>query len=215
MTWTRFDRQAARRHGVAAFAGAIALGVGVAVIATSGGAGARPTIARSAVAPRASNRFAHTPVGAVAAATAWCQNTGEAFFRGTWDSAAEPLAGRKFLPLAERVQPASTMVQSRLAAAHRPFAVRFWPLGYAVQEYSPIAARVRVWQLLVMGDSGPLARTIFYTTTVSLQWISGDWRITRTPPGPDLTPPGENAGESQVAAWVTAVNQLSGYSYAP
>lgn len=219
-----FTRDTAPRHTAAALAAAIGLGVAVALIATSGGAGPHAKIARAtaratataATAPRvASDVFPHSPAGAVAAATAWCQNTGEAFFTGTWDRAAAPLAARSFLSLAERLQPASDLMQSRLAAAHVPYAVRFWPLGYAVQEYSPATARVRVWQLLVFGSSGPLSQTTFYTTTVSLRWIDGDWKLTDSPPGPDLRPPGQNAGASQVAAWVAAVGHLKAYSYAP
>jgi hypothetical protein len=215
-----FDRYTAPRHSAAALAAAIGLGVGlgVAVIATSGGGGPHAKVARApaATAPLvASSAFPHTPLGAVAAATAWCQNTGEAFFEGTWDSAAEPLATRTLFSQVERVQPASDLMHSRLAAAHAPYAVRFWPLGYAVQDYSPADARVRVWQLLVFGSSGPLSQTTFYTTTVSLRWIDGDWKLTDSPPGPDLRPPGQNAGASQVAAWVAAVGHLKAYSYAP
>jgi hypothetical protein len=205
-----FDRYAGPRHGAAALAAAVALGVGVALIATSGGAGPR-----AKTPPRATNQFPDTPAGAVTAATAWCQNTGEAFFKGTWNQAAEPLAAATFLPLAKRIQPASTLMQSRLASAHAPFAVRFWPLGYAIQQYSPAAARVRVWQLLVFGGSGPLSQTTFYTTTVSLQWTEGDWKITETPAGPDLRPPGKNASATQVTSWVGAVNELKSYTYAP
>jgi hypothetical protein len=215
-----FTGDTAPRHTAAALAAAIGLGVGVALIATSGGAGPHakttPAAAAATTAPRvATYAFPHAPAGAVAAATAWCQNTGEAFFKGTWDSAAAPLAARSFLSRAERLQPASDLMHSRLAAAHAPYAVRFWPLGYAVQEYSPAAARVRVWQLLVFGSSGPLSQTTFYTTTVSLRWVDGDWKITASPPGPDLRPPGRNAGASQVATWVGAVGQLNAYSYAP
>jgi hypothetical protein len=224
MTWLSFDRYASPRHTAAALVAVIALAVGVVLIATTSGGATHA--AREHPAPTASpapaathtqtNDFPHTQAGAVAAATAWCQNTGEAFLEGTWNSAVARLATPAFRARAERqVDPAAALVHRRLAAAHVPYAARLWPLGYAVQQYSPASARVRVWQLLTLGISGPLDQTTFYTTTVSLLWSDGTWKVTATPPGPDLPPPSDNATTHQVAAWVTAVDQFREYRYAP
>jgi hypothetical protein len=162
-----------------------------------------------------SEDFSHTPAGAASAAAAWCQTTAEAFVEGGWDSAVNAMATGAFRALAVRYEPAAALVHRRLAALHTPFALRLWPLGYAVQQYSRTTARVRVWQLSVLAISAPAADTTFQSSTVALRWADGDWKVTASPPGPDLTPPGKDAAASQVAAWVAAVNRLEGYQYVP
>ena len=216
MTWPSFDSGASPRHAAAVLAATAALAVGVTLIATSGGGGGKRTRPEATAAAPPSDQFAHTPAGAVAAATAWCQSTGEAFLDGTWDSAVGALATPAFQARADRaVGPAAALVHRRLAAAHVPYAVRLWPLGYAVQRFSPATARVRVWQLLTLGISGRLDQTTFYTTAVSLLWTEGTWKVTATPPGPALPPPGRNATIRQVAAWVTDIDQFKEYQNAP
>jgi hypothetical protein len=190
----------------------VALAVAVAVlVASCGGGGRRPPERR-----QASSRFSHSEPGAVAAATAWCQSTDQAFFTGGWDGAVHALALPAFTALAQReVGPASALARRRLAAVNAPWAVRIWPLEYATEQYSPTAARVRVWQLLAFGIQGPLDQTAFFSTTVSLRWTGATWRIASAPRGPDLTPPAPRAPAAQVATWVTAVDQLKEYRYAP
>jgi len=204
-------------------AAAFALGLGLALILTACGA-SRPSAPAATRAPapardraRDSARatFAHTPAGAAAAATAWCQTTTEAFIAGGWDRAVNALTVNPFRALAERYQPAAAMVATRLAAAHRPYALRLWPLGYQVQRYSPTAARVRVWQLYVLAIAAPEADTEFATTTVTLTWADGGWKVTAAPSGADLSPPPDDAATSQVAAWVRTVSRLREYEYVP
>jgi hypothetical protein len=214
MSFDRYVRTRWRTTAVAVTA-AIALAVGVALNATSsGGAASRPRTARVA-ATTPGPTFAHTRAGAVAAATTWCQIAGEAFYDGGWFSAVTAMGDQRVLAMAERVKPAAAFVQSRIRAAHTPFVVRSWVLGYAVQQYSAAAARVRVWQLYALAIAGPLDTTGFQSTTVSLLWIHGTWKITASHPGPDLAPPRHGAGASEIASWISAVNRLNTYTYAP
>jgi hypothetical protein len=208
-----FDRYTRRGHATAALAAAVALAVGVALIATSGGGGSRPHAAPRAPSPPA-HRFPHTPAGAAATATAWCLTTLEAFFTGGWDSAVSALAAPAFRRQAERLAGASQMTRSHIAALHVPFALRIWPLGYAVEQFLPASARVHVWLLSALATT-PHDRTGFESVTVALQWIGGDWKVTAAPAGPDLTPPGQGATANQVASWIRAVGQLSEYTYVP
>jgi hypothetical protein len=205
-----FDRCAAPRHALAAAAAVIALGVGVALIASSGGAAPRAPAAE-----RGGPRFAHTRAGAVEAATAWCQETGEAFVSGTWSSAVKALAAPSSIARADLVAPASAFTRRSLVAHHLTSAFRIWPLGYAIDQYSSSTARVRVWQLVQFATTAPNELAAYPITNVSLAWIEGDWKITDAPPGPDLTPPGPASSASQATSWITAVNELQSYSYAP
>jgi len=221
MPWTALDRYAPR-HGAAKLAAAFALGCGVALTVSGGGAAhpspaatAKPATAHPSPAATAKPAFAHTPTGAAAAATAWCQTTTEVFIDGGWDAAVNALTINPFRALADRYQRAATLVHRRLIAARTPYAFRLWPLGYQVQRYSPTATRVRVWQLYVLSISAPEADTEFTTTIVTLQWTDGGWKVTAAPPGPDLPPPGDHASTGQVAAWVHAADRLDRYAYAP
>lgn len=199
----------ASRHAAAALAAVIALAVGIALIATSGGGESRVKAARPG------NTFPHTPAGAVAAATTWLRRTTQAFFTSGWESAVRALGDARTQAVAKRIEPDVALLQRRMAAGHTPYLARIWPLRYAVQRYSAISARVRVWQVYALAVASPLDTTGFQTTTVSLGWIDGTWKITGAPAGPDLTPPGQGATASQVAGWITAVDQLRDYTYVP
>jgi hypothetical protein len=121
--------------------------------------------------------------------------------------------------LEARIRPADSgaaALYRRLTAPNAPpFAVRAWPLGYAVQQYSPTSARVRVWQLVVLEVARPTSVVGYNSATVLLQWMQGSWKTAGILQRPDLTPPGGSATAAQVAAWIDAVDQLHGYSYAP
>lgn len=212
MTWLPFDRYAPSPRRAAALAAAtITLGAGVALLATSGPRTHRARPAKPA--PRAIGAsFPHTSAGAVAAATEWCQNTTPALVNGTWEHVASALATPAFRLRVERGEPASQMVHSRLAT---PYTVRLWPLGYAVERYSPASARVHVWQLFVFEEAGPVRLATYQSTTVALQWVDGTWKVALAPQGPDLTPPGGNASTDQVITWINAVGQFRSYAYAP
>jgi hypothetical protein len=197
------------RHAPAILVAALALAAGVALIATSGGGATR-------AARRRADQFPHTRAGAAAAATAWCQTTGIAFFTGTWDRAVSALATPAFAQSATReVGPAAALTHSRLATAKTPYAVRIWPLGYAFQEYSPTSARVRVWQLSVFEITTPREVTGYDTTEVSLRWTGEDWKVDAAPPGPELAPPAPGATATEVASWIDSTDQFREYRYAP
>jgi len=208
-------------HAAAKLVTAFALGCGVALTVSGGGSPKAPASVASTATPapphraRASDQFAHTRAGAAAAATAWCQTTTEAFVHGGWDGAVDALTIGAFRALALRYEPAAALVHRRLVAAHTPYALRLWPLGYLVQQYSSTLARVRVWQLYVLAIASPAAHTEFATTTVSLRWADGTWKVTGAPSGADLTPPREHAAPRQVATWVSAVERFRGYEYVP
>jgi len=208
------------RHGAAVLVAGVVLAVGLALIATSGGASrsrprAKVTPARTAATPPASAQYPDTPAGAVAAATAWGQTATRAAFNGTWATALCALTTAAFCTQLAPAQRVSALMHSRIASLHAPFAIRRWPLGYAVESYSPTTAQVRVWELGALGISGPLADAEFDTRTISLQWTDGRWRVADVSDGPNLTPPGRNASAGYAASWVTAVDELKSYTYAP
>lgn len=197
-------------------AGAFALGCVVALILAAGGSAPAQPSRTTRPSPRpVGAHLVNTPAGAATVATAWCQLTAEAFVAGSWSSAVDALATGPFRTLALRYQPVAALVHQRLVEARAPYALRVWPLGYAVARYSATFARVRVWQLYVLATSGPEAVTEFTTTTVSLQWAGQGWKVTGAPAGADLAPPDGRATPNQVATWVRAANEFEGYRHVP
>jgi hypothetical protein len=242
VTWLPADSPRPRAAALAA-AVAIALAAGIALIATSTGGRAHtrpahakpatpatpathakpatPATAATPALPAHTNAtaptvFPHTPTGAVSAATAWLQDAAQSLYNGTWATTMSSLATPA---LEARMRPgnsgAATLYRRVTAPNAPPLAVRAWPLGYAVQQYSSTSARVRVWQLFVLELARPMNVVGYTSTTVLLQWMEGSWKTAGVLHGPDLTPPGRNATATQITDWIDAVDQLHGYSYAP
>ncbi|HZA82951.1 MAG TPA: hypothetical protein VFC13_16010 [Actinomycetes bacterium] len=61
-------------------------------------------------------------------------------------------------------------------------------LGYRVDRYTPTAAEVALWALVVYGTDGggPLPQALYATSTLRLRWAGGDWKLVAasTVPGP-------------------------------
>ncbi|MGW6605707.1 hypothetical protein [Streptomyces sp. NPDC055036] len=76
------------------------------------------------------------------------------------------------------------------------FVSRTLPAGTTVSAYTENEATVRVWAtgLLAPPDSTP--STGWFTTTISLQWIEGDWKLTRYDQTTGPTP--ERAGAADI-----------------
>jgi hypothetical protein len=75
--------------------------------------------------------------------------------------------------------------------------------------HDPDRVEVRVWSVLVMGtDGGSVARQVWRTSILSLDWVDGDWKVDQwnTEPGPLPAPPPEAAASSvagiaEVTSW--------------
>jgi hypothetical protein len=235
VTWLPFESPRPRAAALAAGV-AIALAAGVALIATSTGgrAPARPATPATPATPArpakpakpatptphpnaiAPPMFPHTPAGAASAATAWLQDAALTLYDGTWDTTMSSLATPAVQARLRPANASAAALYRRVTAPNAPpLAVRAWPLGYAVQQYSPTSARVRVWQLFVLELARPANVVGYSSVTVLLQWTEGSWKTAGVHQGPDLTPPGSSATATQITAWIDAVDQLHGYSYAP
>ena len=224
MTGPRLNTRA-----LAVIAAAVALAVGITLIATSGGglpghAGRTPartaqpaaTTARAPQppAPPPKGAFPHTPNGAVEAATNWYLRAGQALVNGTMDQTVAAF-GAPALRSAG-LGPASVYDHARLTVpGATPYAVRQWPLGYRVVQYAPRTANVLVWAQFVLETNQPTRELGYETNTIKVQWLDGTWKFVVMHPGPRLTPPGAYATDDQITAWVEAVNRLRSYTYAP
>jgi hypothetical protein len=93
--------------------------------------------------------------------------------------------------------------------------VRSAPLGYRVDAYSPAQTTVSIWSVGVVGSSTTRPPDASWsTTTITVDWQQGDWRMSgyRTTSGP--VPPGS---ASQVPSLPTdlfsASPQFKGFAY--
>ena len=213
MTGPRFGTRALAMLGAA-----VALAVGIALIATSGGRATRrttpPTRGARAPAPSPRDAFAHTPAGAVAAATNWYLRAGQALMNGTLGETADALATPAERSLDWGAWSTYAHVRLTMPGAG-PYAVRQWPLGYRVVQYSPFTARVLMWALYVFETRLPGRETGYETNTITVRWLDATWKFAVMHAGPTLTPPGPDASAGEIAAWIGAVEQLKGYSYEP
>lgn len=93
--------------------------------------------------------------------------------------------------------------------------VRSAPLGYRVDAYSPSQATVSVWSVGVVGSSTTRPPDASWsTTTITLGWQDGDWRMSgyRTAAGP-VPPDSASQVPSLPADLFAASPQFRGFAY--
>jgi hypothetical protein len=74
--------------------------------------------------------------------------------------------------------------------------IRYVPIAFHVDSYDGQHAAVSVWAVWVLAEGGVLApRQHWLTSTMLLEWLAGDWRVTAASsrPGPVPAPAQEPA----------------------
>lgn len=93
--------------------------------------------------------------------------------------------------------------------------VRSVPLGYRIDSYSPAQAAVSIWSVGVVGSSTTRPPDASWsTTTITLDWQGGDWRMSgyRTTAGP-VPPDSASQVPSLPADLFAASPQFKGFAY--
>jgi len=163
--------------------------------------------------------FAHTEPGAVAAASNYLTVLARSLVPEARWSWAQVIRALTLPPLSARAIGAgaeSAQVAARLASAGASLYVGSWLLGYRVWSYSPTQAMVTVWSMGVMTSSIGVVAPAYSTTTCTLRWADGDWKISDAQVSPGPTPPSSpDANGAQVAAFTAAAGQFSSYHDVP
>jgi hypothetical protein len=179
---------------------AVAFAVGRASAPSVGAGGTRVVNVQSGPGPtRVVNGvpvgYAHTQAGAVAAATNYLVTFSGSLvtqpdkYRAAVDQMAALDARGKLMSLANN----NLIGQQNLityAAQGRTVVDRVVPLAYKLTNYSDSGAQVSIWGETLTAVDGALAlREGWATTTVSVEWTDGDWRLANIPagPGPDAS----------------------------
>lgn len=167
--------------------------------------------------------YAHSPQGAVAAAT----NYGVALAGPLFlDDARREAAIRQIgtSSYVKRTLPAAAAAARQLKATPVGQGLRQGagtlyqgaPLAYRVVSYTPDVARVEIWSLALLGnDAGVDPQATFGTTTTTLRW-EGDWKFdtASTQSGPT---PGLARGQTPTpgSAFLPRTRPLKEFRYAP
>lgn len=159
--------------------------------------------------------YARTEEGAVLAATNFALVTTGFIERGE----AEYLAANEALWTPSRAEQARDEAGEGydFATEHYGSDVRMASsiLRYRTLEYSAEKARVQLWTITVAaGSDRPEAETIWGTSTLSLEWADGDWRVaaTENQPGPAPLAMQTPASRGQIQVFM---EEASGFAEGP
>jgi len=163
--------------------------------------------------------FSRSPAGAVAAAGNYLTVLSRSLVPEAPWSWAQVIRALTLSPLSARAIGAgaeSAQVAARLASAGASLYVGSWLLGYRASSYSPTQATVTVWSMGVMTSSIGVVAPAYSTTTCTLRWFEGDWKISDAQVSPGPTPPtSPDISQAQVAAFTAAAAQFSRYDDVP
>lgn len=163
--------------------------------------------------------FARSERGAVAAAGNYLTVLSRAAAPGASWSWAQAIHALTVAPLSARAvagSAQSAQVAARLAAAGSSLYLGSWLLGYRVWSYSPDRSRVAVWNVGVMTSTIGVVPPTYSTTTCTLRWIDGDWKISDARVNPGPTPPSSaSITQAQATTFTAAAGQFHSYRDVP
>ncbi|MFC6062920.1 hypothetical protein [Streptomyces ochraceiscleroticus] len=98
------------------------------------------------------------------------------------------------------------------------FVSRANPVGTKVEKFGGTSARVSVWYSSLFGLAGegsenPVTES-WYTTTMKLQWVSGDWKVTDVSQKKGPAPVGRDQAAATAEEMSKAVEGFGGFTYA-
>lgn len=134
----------------------------------------------------------------------------------SWGQAIHALTTAPLSARAAAGSAQSAQVAARLAAAGSSLYLGSWLLGYRVWSYSPDRARVAVWNVGVMTSTVGVVPPTYSTTTCTLRWVDGDWKISDTRVSPGPTPPSSaSITQAQATTFTAAADQFRSYRNVP
>jgi len=162
--------------------------------------------------------FARSPSGAVAAAGNYLTVLSRTVLpRAPW-SWGQAIHALTTAPLSARAvagSAQSAQIAARLASGSSLY-LGSWLLGYRVWSYSPDRARVAVWNVGVMTSTVGVVPPTYSTTTCTLRWVDGDWKISHSRVSPGPTPPSSaSITQAQATTFTAAADQFRSYRDVP
>jgi hypothetical protein len=163
--------------------------------------------------------FARSEAGAVAAASNYLIVLSRALAPGapwSWTRAIRALTIAPLSARALRASATSEAIARRFQRSGASVYLGSWLLGYRAQSYSPARARVEVWNVGVTDSPLGVVGPDYSTTTCTLRWVGGDWKVSdaRVSAGP-TPPPSPQASATHAAAFAAAARQFTPYTDVP
>jgi hypothetical protein len=168
--------------------------------------------------------WAHSPAGAVAAATNYTVALGGTlvFDPVARDKAIAALAAPEAIASLQRTwRDAADMTRKALrlpagAAAASQAVVVTAPLGHRVERYDKGKARIAIWTTGLAGSPTVAVTQGYGVTVVDLEWVKDDWKQVKVSSRPAPTPlaPGDEV-PSKTAAFLQQIQDFKEYDYAP
>ncbi|AOP50441.1 hypothetical protein [Streptomyces lydicus] len=98
------------------------------------------------------------------------------------------------------------------------FVSRANPVGTKTEKFEATTAKVSVWYSLLFGIAGqgsqnPVAES-WYTSTMQLQWVNGDWKVVGFTPKAGPAPVGGDQTAATAKDMSQAVQGFGGFTYA-
>jgi hypothetical protein len=98
------------------------------------------------------------------------------------------------------------------------FVSRTNPVGTKVEKFEGDTARIAVWQSLLFGIAGegstkPVSES-WHTDTFELQWLKGDWKVTKYTQKDGPAPVGRDQAAASAEDMANAVEGFGGFTYA-
>jgi hypothetical protein len=195
-------------------------GDATAVVVDSAGIGAVPARWEAGVPVG----WAQTEQGAIGAATGYARVLSALWFLADADRRHQAVAamgapGAVLELQAEQDQVAAGIARGPFGAGLTRRGVRSVLrtnlLGYRVDRYTPTAAEVALWAVVLYGNDGGLVPQVLYaTSTLRLRW-AGDWKLVGAVTVPGPVPVHGQATPSGVRELIQAVEHFKEFSYAP
>ncbi|MGH2873584.1 MAG: hypothetical protein ACRDL5_14130 [Solirubrobacteraceae bacterium] len=113
-----------------------------------------------------------------------------------------------------RAQASAALLERRIGAGGPAF-MRGWPLGYRILSASGDPVRVAIWTMGLVASHTELVSPQWSTTTCTLGWRHGHWRVLAASTASGPTPPAAGSSRAAVDAFVAAASAFRDFGDAP
>lgn len=157
---------------------------------------------------------AHSGRGAVAAAVSYLRLLDQASVAAATLAQLRAVTWPPLTAQALRAEAASAALARKISTSGRAF-VGGWRLGWQITSYTPTSAGVAVWTMGLLESSAAVLAPYWSTTTFTLHWSAGRWRVSSAKTGAGPTPPSDGIDRAAVASFVSSATAFHSFSDAP
>jgi hypothetical protein len=106
--------------------------------------------------------------------------------------------------------PVVARLRARVSAAG-PAVIEGWSLGWRVSSSTSTHAQVQIWTMGIVVGPAAFVAPDWSTTTCTLVWSDGAWRVAAALTAAGPTPPGPDSSRSQATAFARAASRFEAF----